>query len=91
MACIYIINYKSMFSYGRKGNLVEVNAIIFNFYHIPRPYRSVRIITSCWVFRLPKHFDKSQHEHYAKLSTFHAQLRLVGNRSAFGRFACKEL
>lgn len=41
MECIYIINYKSMFSYGRKDNLVEVNAKIFNFYHLPRPYRSV--------------------------------------------------
>ena len=24
-------------------------------------------------------FDKSQHEYYAKLSDFHAQLRMVGN------------
>ena len=36
-------------------------------------------------------FDKSQHEYYAKLSDFHAQFRMVGNRSAIGRFACKEL
>ena len=46
-------------------------------------------------------FDKSQHEYYAKFfavqsgkaerSDFHAQFRMVGNRSAFGRFACKEL
>ena len=45
--------------------------------------------------------DKSQHEYYAKFfavqsgkaerSDFHAQFRMVGNRSAFGRFACKEL
>ena len=36
-------------------------------------------------------FDKSQHEYYAKLSDFHAQFRMVGNRSAIGHFACKEL
>ena len=46
------------------------------------------------IFGEPFHvvtFDKSQHEYYAKLSDFHAQFRMVGNRSAFGRFACKEL
>ena len=46
------------------------------------------------IFDEPFHvvtFDKGQHEYYAKLSDFHAQFRMVGNRSAFGRFACKEL
>ena len=46
------------------------------------------------IFGEPFHvvtFDKGQHEYYAKLSDFHAQFRMVGNRSAFGRFACKEL
>ena len=46
------------------------------------------------IFGEPFHvvsFDKSQHEYYTKLSDFHAQFRMVGNRSAFGRFACKEL
>ena len=46
------------------------------------------------IFDEPFHvvtFDKSQHEYYAKLSDFHAQFRMVGNRSVFGRFACKEL
>jgi len=35
-------------------------------------------------------FDKGLHEYYTKLSDFHAQFRMVGNRSA-RRFACKEL
>lgn len=46
------------------------------------------------IFGEPFHvviFDKSQHEYYARLSDLHAQFRMVGNRSAFGRFACKEL
>ena len=46
------------------------------------------------IFGEPFHvvtFDKSQYEYYAKLSDFHAQFRMVGNRSAIGRFACKEL
>ena len=56
------------------------------------------------IFEEPFHvmtFDKSQHEYYTKFfavqsgkaerSDFHAQFRKVGNRSAFGRFACKEL
>ena len=46
------------------------------------------------IFGEPFHvvtFDKGQHEYYTKLSDFHAQFRMVGNRSAFGRFACKEL
>ena len=46
------------------------------------------------IFGKPFHvvtFDKSLHEYYTKLSDFHAQFRMVGNRSAFGRFACKEL
>ena len=56
------------------------------------------------IFGEPFHvvtFDKSQHEDYAKFfavqsgkaerSDFHAQFRMVANRSAIGRFACKEL
>jgi hypothetical protein len=46
------------------------------------------------IFSEPFHvvtFDKSQHEYYAKLSDFHDPFRMVDNRSAFGRFACKEL
>ncbi len=46
------------------------------------------------IFGEPFHvvtFDKSQYEYYAKLSDFHAQFRMVGNRLAIGRFACKEL
>lgn len=56
------------------------------------------------IFGEPFHvvtFDKSQHEYYAKFfavqsgkaerSDFHALFRMVGKRSAFGRFACKEL
>ena len=46
------------------------------------------------IFGEPFHvvtFDKSQYEYYAKLSDFHTQFRMVGNRSAIGRFACKEL
>ena len=56
------------------------------------------------IFGEPFHvvtFDKSQHEYYAKFfavqsgkaerSEFHSQFRMVGNRSAIGRFACKEL
>lgn len=46
------------------------------------------------IFGEPFHvvtFDKSLHEYYTKLSDFHAQFRMVGNRSAFGRFAYKEL
>ena len=56
------------------------------------------------IFGEPFHvvtFDKSLHEYYTKFfavqsgkvkrSDFHAQFRMVGNRSAFGRFACKEL
>ena len=56
------------------------------------------------IFGEPFHvviFDKSRHEYYAKFfavqsgkterSDFHAQFRMVGNRSAIGRFACKEL
>ena len=37
------------------------------------------------IFGEPFHvvtFDKSLHEYYAKLSDFHAQFRMVGNRSA---------
>ena len=54
------------------------------------------------IFGEPFHvvsFDKSQHEYYTKFfavqsgkaerSDFHAQFRMVGNRSAFGRFACQ--
>jgi len=46
------------------------------------------------IFGEPFHvvtFDKSLHVYYTKLIDFHAQFRMVGNRSAFGRFACKEL
>ena len=56
------------------------------------------------IFGEPFHvvtFDKSLHEYYTKFfavqsgkaerSDFHAQFRMVGNRSAIGRFACKEL
>ncbi len=46
------------------------------------------------IFGEPFHvltFDNSLHEYYAQLSDFYAQFRMVGNRSAFGRFACKEL
>ena len=34
-------------------------------------------------------FDKSQHEYYAKLSEFHSQFRMVGNRSAL-RTLCQQ-
>ena len=56
-----------------------------------------------WLYRLNRgvtldyalfsHFciAKSQHEFYVKLSEFHSQFRMVGNRSNFVRFACKEL
>ena len=45
------------------------------------------------IFGEPFHvvtFDKSLHEYYTKLSDFHTQFRMVGSRSAFGRYACKE-
>ena len=45
------------------------------------PQKTLKVVT----------FDKSLHEYYTKLSDFHAQFRMVRNRSAFGRFACKEL
>ena len=34
-------------------------------------------------------FDKSQREYYAKLSKFHSQFRMVGNRSAL-RILCQQ-
>ena len=44
------------------------------------------------IFGEPFHvvtFNKSQHEYYAKLSDFHAQFRMVGNRSAI-RTLCQQ-
>lgn len=37
MAYAYITNYKPILSYEHSANLVEVNAEMLNFFHLPRP------------------------------------------------------
>lgn len=91
------LNRSNLFACQSKNSMVQFSCKLSCTTNLWNPHSgmtSKSAFIKAQIFGEPFHvvtFDNSQHEYYAKLGDFHAQFRMVGNRPAFGRFACKEL